>query len=329
MQIMKPMKYLSRLFPVLLLPLLLSCAGEGLDLKTWNAYRNPLILSNVPNPDVLQENGTWYLYSDGAADEEVISLMASTDLVDWGLLDPLFDEDTRPSFIPGGTVSGPSVIKAGGEYLLYYSLWKSDEECGIGVASAPTPTGPWVDHGALICASAPGPTGLTQPFAFEAEGALWLAFSASDGIYLLPLATSGREPAANTSPVRIIEGPLTTPVLFQEGGRWYLLATTGSTNAGASSTAVITICSASSLKGPYAEWKNLIDRSTKFAGAGSPSRLIRDSDGSDWILYNAIDLSNISSGRTLMLDRIHWDGTDVPWVRGNASSFYTDAPVIQ
>lgn len=323
----KDMKHLSRYPLLLLLTAALSCAEDGLDLKTWNAYRNPLVLSAVPNPDILKEGDTWYLYSDAAAEDEVISLMSSTDLVTWGRLDPLFDEDTKPSFIVDGTVSGPSVIKVGEQYLLYYSLRKTDEECGIGVASSATPTGPWIDHGALLLASVPDLTALCHPFVFESDGSLSLAFAAADGIYLLPLSPTGLSPAGE--PVRIVEGPVSTPVLFQESGRWYLLSTTGSESGDASSTAVITVCSAQTLTGPYGEWKKLIGRGTKFAGPGSPSRLVRDSEGNDWLLYNAFDLSDLSSGRTLMLDRLHWDGNDVPWVRGSASSFYTDAPHVQ
>ena len=321
------MNHLSRLIPVLLLPALVSCAGEGLDLKTWNAYRNPLVLSDVRHPDVIRDGDTWYLYSDGQTEEGAIQLLSSVNLVDWGTLDPLFDEDTKPGFIPDGVMSGPSILKAGASFLLYYSLRRTDEECGIGVASAPTPTGPWTDHGAVLTASAPDLTVLSHPFAFEDEGTLWLSFGAAGGVYLLRLDATGLE--ADGEPLLIAEGPLGTPVLYREGGVWYLFSTIGDEAGGASSTAVITVGSSRSLSGPYGDWQNLIGRSAKFAGAGSPARPVLDSEGNCWLLYNAYDLSNLSSGRTLMLDRIHWDGEKVPWVRGNASSFYTDAPLVQ
>ena len=324
---MKQMKYDSRLCPVLLLSVLISCAGEDLGLKTWNAYRNPVVLGEVRNPDVIKADDTWYLYADGGSEDGAIQVMSSTDLVNWGALDPLFDADTKPRFIPDAAVGCPSVLHTAGNYLLYYSLHKSDEECGLGVASATTPTGPWTDHGALLVASDISITKLSDPFAFEDDGALWLAFSASDGIYLQRLSDKGL--GTTGDPVRIAEGPVTDPVLFKNGGTWFLLSTTGVEDGGASSTAAITLSSASSLTGPYGEGKTLIGRSAKFAGAGSPGHLVRDNGGNDWLLYNAYDLSSLSSGRTLMLDRIQWDGNNTPWVRGNASSFYTDAPVTQ
>ena len=69
-----------------------------------------------------------------------------------------------------------------------------------------------------------------------------------------------------------------------------------------------------------------MDTSVKFAGPGNAS-LISLKDGSDWLIYNAYDLSAVSKGRTLMIDRIQWkDG----WasVRGGICSFSAEAPSI-
>ena len=59
---------MKRFFPILLLlPLALACAPEDLDLDAWTAYRNPLVLEDVSNPDVIKDGDGWYLYSDGTA----------------------------------------------------------------------------------------------------------------------------------------------------------------------------------------------------------------------------------------------------------------------
>ena len=319
-----PNKYLL----LLLLPAALSCVPEELDLSLWNAYRNPLVAGDIRNPDVLEDDGTWYLYSDGTT-AEVIQVRSSADLVQWGDLDPVFDEETKPSFISGGTVSGPSVIRFQDRVLLYYCLWKSATECGIGVASAPSPTGPWTDHGAVVTAASLGLTGLCDPFCLETDGALWLAFRSASGIHLLSLATTGLEPASGATPALVTDAALDTPVFFNRDGVWYFLASAGTRTAGASSTAVTTVGSAPALTGPYGEWKNLLTRSAKFAGPAAPARPVLDNEGNWWLLYNAYDLSNVSTGRTLMLDRLNWDGEDVPWVRGGIPSFYTNAPVVE
>ena len=317
---------MKRFFPIFLLfPLALACAPEDLDLDAWTAYRNPLVLEDVSNPDVIKDGDGWYLYSDGTA-AEVIQIRSSADLVQWGDLDPVFDEESKPSFIPGGAVSGPSVIRYGSQVLLYYTLWKSAALCGIGMASAPTPTGPWTDHGAVITAAGTGLTGLRDPYCLEADGGLWLAFRADGGVYLIPLSPDGGQ--ADGTPVLVTDAALDTPVFFKEKETWYFLASAGTRTAGAASTSVITVSQASALTGPYGEWKALISRSAKYAGPGSPARPVRDSEGNDWILYNAYDLSNTSAGRTLMLDRLYWEGTDVPWVRGGICAFYTNAPVV-
>jgi arabinan endo-1,5-alpha-L-arabinosidase len=319
------MNRFSPLLLLLLLTLALACVQEGLDLDTWNAYRNPLVLEDVSNPDVLRDGDGWYLFSDGTA-AEIIQVKSSADLVNWGELDPVFNPETKPSFISGGTVSSPSVLVSGDRVLLYYTLWKSASECGIGVASASSPAGPWTDHGAVVTAGSTGLTGLRDPFCFQADGGLTLALRADSGIYLVSLSSAGTEPVAE--PVQVTDAALDTPVFFKEKDTWYFLASAGTRTAGAASTSVITIGSASAPAGPYGEWKSLIARSAKFAGPGSPARPVTDSEGQWWLLYNAYDLSNVTSGRTLMLDRLWWDGEDVPWVRGGVCSFYTNAPVI-
>ena len=70
----------------------------------------------------------------------------------------------------------------------------------------------------------------------------------------------------------------------------------------------------------------LIKSSTKFAGPGHGS-VFDITPGNTWILYNAYDLSDVSKGRTLMLDRIEWlEGW--PSVRGSICSFCADAPAL-
>jgi arabinan endo-1,5-alpha-L-arabinosidase len=70
----------------------------------------------------------------------------------------------------------------------------------------------------------------------------------------------------------------------------------------------------------------LIKSSTKFTGPGHGC-VFDTPDGATWIIYNAFDLSDVSKGRTLMLDRVNWM-EDWPSVRGSIGSFSADAPAL-
>ena len=312
---------------VLILALLLaavSCGRNEVELQPWKAYRNPVVLDNLPGPDILREGDTWYLYAAGSL-VDVLQVKSSADLVKWESEDPAFTAETQPAFIPGGTMGAPSVAKVGSRYLMYYSLWFNAAQCGIGVAEAASPKGPWTDRGAVVTAASLALQGLSDPCFVSNGGNHYLAFCASTGLYLLRLDDSGLQPAAGAAPARIGEATLKAPAFLQKDGTWYLFVTVGNQLAGSSSNSTLSYCTAQALEGPYSAPSVLIGRAPKFAGPGSAASPLRDINGEDWLVYNAYYLSSVSAGRTVVMDRINWiDG--IPEVRGGVTSFIADAP---
>ena len=314
---------------VLILAFLLAAAACGrneVELQPWKAYRNPVVLDNVPGPDILREGDRWYLYAAGSL-VDVLQVKSSADLVKWDTEDPAFTAETMPSFIPGGTMGAPSVVKASGRYLMYYSLWLNASQCGIGVAEAASPKGPWTDRGAVFTAASLGLQGLSDPCAVSDDGALYLAFCASAGLYLLRLDGDGLQPADGQSPLRIGDATLKAPAFMRKDGTWYLFATVGNQLAGASSNSTLSYCTAEALTGPYGTPSVLVGRAPKFAGPGSAACPVQDADGTDWLVYNAYYLSSVSAGRTVVMDRLDWSSGS-PVVRGGVTSFIADAPLV-
>lgn len=328
---------------LILLPVALTtaCKGSaGIDPGVWNAYRNPVEQSDVQDPCVIEEEGVFYLFSSelssgSGADmvEEFIPTMTSKTLTWWSKGTSVFDDITKPKFIAGSKITCPDVAKVGGKYLLYYSL-TTNSASGIGVAEAEFASGPFTDRGALLTSASTGLQGVSSPDFFTDGTDNWLVFGEGKGIYLQKLSADGL--SVSGSPVEIAADGFNAPSILFKDGKYHLFVSSGSITGGASSTSRIRYGRADRASGPYLDKSSkdlldnggeiLIDTSVKFAGPGNAS-VLSLADGSHWLIYNAYDLSAVSKGRTLMMDRIQWsDGWAT--VRGGICSFSAEAPTL-
>ena len=307
---------------------------------TWYSYRNPVEQSDVQDPSVYEENGKYYLFSAAGVTEEaeegtlmsIIPIMESTDLTTWQRAVSVFDEDTRPTFIDAMPTS-PEIAYVGDRYVLYYSLSKEYANSGIGVATADLISGPYTDRGRLIKASSTV-NGVSSPSFIQDDDANYLVFGNFNGIFLVKLSSDGLSTAGN--PVQIASTVFDAPCIFKHDDKYYLFATVGTTDGGASCTCTQVVGRADRIEGPYYDkgldtmlsgaYELLIGSSSKFVGAGHGT-VFNVADGTTWMLYNAYDMSNINKGRTLMLDRIEWVG-GWPSVRGQIGSFCADSPLM-
>lgn len=306
---------------------------DTIDPGTWNSYRNPVEKTEVLDPAIYEEDGKFYMFSNGSGDS-VIPMMVSTDLTKWEMAINIFTDETMPAFIGGVVPQAPEVAKVGDLYLIYYSMYKSAEQSGIGVAVADLVTGPYFDKGKVIQGSDYGITGVMSPsFLMDGETP-YLAFGNFGGLYVVELSADGQRLAG--SPVKVASELFDAPCLRKVDDKYYLFASINSTSGGADSSCQQVVGRADNVYGPYFDknskpmtddgYEVLIKNSTKFTGAGHGT--VFDVAGkSTWILYNAYDLSDVSRGRNLMLDHIDWQN-GWPVVRGSIVSFCADAPAL-
>lgn len=117
----------------------------------WDEFR-------IWAPHVYQEGGVYYLYYTGVtqAFAQSIMLATSTDPADpgsWQRQGVVFQPD-HPGSVWGGfdawsDCRDPTVVRIDDVYYLYYT--GLDVDGGIvGLATAPAPTGPWSDWGAVL-----------------------------------------------------------------------------------------------------------------------------------------------------------------------------------
>jgi beta-xylosidase len=97
----------------------------------------------------------------------------STDMVDWTYAGDAFSAENRPSWAaPDAGIWAPDVRYIDGRYVMYYgvtdtTLYPGRNDGAIGVATAPSPTGPWTDSGRPVVGPRPGARGA------EADDFLW------------------------------------------------------------------------------------------------------------------------------------------------------------
>ena len=315
---------------------LASCdKGPKVELTTWESYRNPVVQEGREDPSVLYSGGKFYVYYNGAGDDDVVPLMESENLVGWEDLTPSFTAITAPSPLPNCSIRACHIIPFGNEFLMYYTATAGTSV--IGVATAEFPTGPWEDAGTVVSTVTAEASLLGEPSVFEDGGKLYMVVSTSKGIFLLALSADGKA-LADESPVKLTSEAFFSPAMYKHGGKWYLLATTGTVTGGASSTARIVYGRADNVSGPFVDRSGalmldgsaelLLEGGKKFAGPGSCSEPVGLEDGTTWLVYNAYDLADVSKGRTLMLDPLFWEDGWMK-VRGGISSFCSDCPAIK
>ena len=323
------------LFSAILVALVACNKGPRVELQSWESYRNPVVQEGREDPAVLYSGGKFYVFYNGAGDDDVVPIMESEDLVSWEALTPAFTALTAPAPFPNCSIRACSVIAHGDEFLMYYTA--SAGVSVVGVASAPFPTGPWTDIGTIVTSVTSDAVLTGDPSVFSADGALYLAVGTSKGIYLLTLSADGMS-LAGDSPVKLASEAFFAPAIVKHEGKWYLLATNGAVSGGEASKARIVYGRADNATGPFVNrldeamldgaFEVLVEGGTKFAGPGNCSAPVELPDGTTWLVYNAYDLADVTRGRTLMLDPLFWEDGWMK-VRGRTPSFCSDCPVIK
>lgn len=305
-----------------------------------STYRNPVINRSAPDPTVIRaDDGTYYLY----ATENVrnLPIFKSKDLVDWQLIGTAFTDETRPQMVPDGSIWAPDIQRIGDKYVLYYSKskWGGEWECGVGVATADSPEGPFTDHGKLFISNEIGVQNSIDPVYFEENGKKYLFWGSFRGIYGIELSDDGLsvKPGAEK---RQIAGTLTEGTnIFKHDGYYYLVGSAGSCCEGERSTYRVVVARSKDLFGPYVDkdgkpamengFSLMHERSEKVIGPGHNANFVTDDAGNYWMLYHGFDAAEPKAGRKVYLDRITWDAEGWPRTATGQPSEEARRPVIR
>ena len=206
-------------------------------------YVNNSSYASVHDPVILQENGTYYMYSTGIIGHGV-ELRTSTDMVSWNYVSSFatqHDDELKTSEVMAATGNGmtniwaPDVVKVGDEYWMFYSCSASGSRNScIALAKASNPQGPFTYDGIVIQTSnstASNMNAIDACIEYDQEGRMWMAYgSFFGGIRVVELnATTGYRKSQTdegtliaSRPYSIDNGSLEGPIIRYHDGYYYL-----------------------------------------------------------------------------------------------------------
>ncbi|GMA85920.1 hypothetical protein GCM10025868_11700 [Angustibacter aerolatus] len=220
----------------------------------------------------------------------------------------------------------------------------------IGVATAPTPAGPWTDSGAPVVAPRHGAGGsgdflwtFDPNVVTDADGTQWLMYgSYYGGIFVVRLSADGRSTVGTATRIAI-DNKFEGAYAVHRGGYWYLFASTANCCAGPTTGYSVQVGRSRSVQGPYVDrdgvpldtsraggTPTLVQNGNRWIGAGH-NAVVTDLGGQDWIAYHAIDRGDPYldgtdgiNERPMLLDRLDWvDG----WPQVRAGRGPSERPV--
>jgi arabinan endo-1,5-alpha-L-arabinosidase len=314
--------------------------SKSIPVTVSNDYQNPVTTQSLPDPTVIRAGDGWfYLYA--TEDTRNVPILRSRNLMIWEQVGTCFDDDGRPAWGDGGAgIWAPDINYINGQYVLFYSLsvWGGETTCGIGVATADSPAGPFTDQGKLFISSEIGVDNSIDPFYIEDEGKKYLIWGSFRGIYAIELQEDGLAVKQDAVKEQIAGTAFEAAYVHRRGNYYYLFASWGSCCDGASSTYKVVVGRSSSLLGPYVSkdgnrmlednaYENVIQGNDLFAGPGHNAEIVTDATGNDWLLYHAY-VKATPTGRQLMLDKINWSDDGWPSISDNAPSSQGEGPLF-
>ncbi len=308
------------------------------DSSRTNTYRNPVVHRSLPDPTVIKaDDGYFYLYA--TEDIRNIPIHCSRDLVNWEWVGTAFSDTSRPAFEPEGGLWAPDINYINGQYVLYYSMsvWGGEWTCGIGVATAGKPEGPFTDCGKLFRSDEIGVQNSIDPFYIEEEGRKYLFWGSFRGIYAIELSDDGLSIKTGAGKQQIAGTAYEGVYIHRRGGYYYMFASIGSCCEGLKSTYATVVGRSGNLFGPYLDKQGgsmmenrheiLIRKSAGFVGTGHNSEIMQDNARQEWIFYHGVSADNPDKGRLLLMDKILWEN-GWPTVKGESPSSESNKPLF-
>src|SRR4051812_7852237 len=241
------------------------------------SYVNPVsrtFADTFADPSVIRgKDGWWYSYGtsdplkEGEGTVHRIPIARSSDLVHWSHVGDAFSTASLPTWAaPNASIWAPDIRYVDGQYRMYYVVTETEvtaepNDNAIGMATAPTPTGPWTDSGAPVAGPRRGGGGEAGNFLWtfdpsavtDTDGSQWLFYgSYYGGIHVAPLSRDGR---MVTGPSRMvaIDNKFEGAYVVRHGGYWYLFASTANCCAGPTTGYSVQVGRSEDLRGPYVD----------------------------------------------------------------------------
>src|SRR5215218_2539302 len=358
---------LARLFGLgsLLLLCVLLTAGVG-GAQEGGTYTNPVsktFADTFADPSIIKaKDGYWYAYGtsdplrEGEGTSHTIPISRSKDLVNWNYVGDAFGASNRPSWAaPDAGIWAPDIRYMDGKYYMYYVVTQTtvtDEphDNAIGVATAPTPTGPWTDSGGPVVGPRRGDSGDAGDFKWtfdpalltDRDGTRYLYYgSYHGGIFVTRLDRQGTRAVGEPTMVAI-DNRYEGAYVVRRGRWYYLFASEANCCAGPTTGYSVFAGRSRSPRGPFVDRDGISLLASRVGGTivvtpngntwvgTGHNAVVTDLAGQDWLVYHAIDRRDPFldepfgiNQRPMLLDRLDWvDG----WPTVRAGRWASEGP---
>ena len=314
----------------------------------------------VADPDIYRDDETGYFYmyctntycemGDKGMQYDRGPIFRSENLVDWVWIGSVFADS--PNALDwhdaNAGVWAPSVIKVGDTYNYYYSLsLLGDSNPGIGVATAPTPYGPWTHYGKLLDQEMTGVINGIDPIPFYDGESLYMVWGSFFGIACTLLTDDGTELfygdqvkdhityliADNTEGKGMnTEINYEGAYLLRHNGKIYFFGSMGSFTSSTYATYHVRSGVADQFLEPFtnhdgillseAPYGDVVINPNEIVSGVGHNTVVQDFAGEYWLFYHGYDLNGeYPRERIAFMDKILWDEeTGMPYVENREAS---------
>jgi arabinan endo-1,5-alpha-L-arabinosidase len=313
-------------------------------------YTNPVYRRDFPDPGILRTEAGLYAYATQSQTPygmHNIQVAFSRDGIHWDACgDALPTKATWAA--KGQDYWAPHVIEKDGLYYMFYNAKTNMSGHGIGVATAISPEGPFIDSGQPLVRGRKFINIDAFVFHDTLENRWWLCWgSCHKPIKMRELDASLLCFAPRSRVIEILACDETVPFAALLEASWiqrrfdphlqktfYYLFASGSDAFGVDSYGIM-VARSECLTGPYetlTQAKDVPDSvivrsNDTFLNPGAHS-IFTDDSGQDWILYHAYCRDDVkfhykkirTFPRVLMLDQLHYDESGWPFVRTGSPS---------
>ena len=298
-------------------------------------YSNPVLPGDYPDPSIVRVGSDYWATATTSQWAPIFPILHSRDLVNWTQSGAVFD--TPPSW-SAGSYWAPEISHDGSRFFVYYTARKKDGPLCVAVATALKATGPYTDHGPLVCQDAGSIDG--APIRDE-NGRRHLVWKEDGNSRKQPTPIWAQRLSANGTALEgepkellrnradweahLIEGPY---LLKRDG--WFYMFYSADACCGRSCDYKLGVARAKQLLGPWERnpANPILGGNSRWQCPGHGS-VVETPDGRDFLLYHAYRTIGFQFiGRQGVLDAITWTADGWPTINnGEGPSEKAPAPL--
>ncbi|MCC9135354.1 family 43 glycosylhydrolase [Pontibacter silvestris] len=299
------------------------------------SYSNPVLAGDYADPSVIRVGDDYWATATSSEWAPLFPLLHSKNLVDWETVGHVFPEQL-PEWAEAHFWA-PEITYDNGRYYIYYTAKKKGGNLCVGVASANKPTGPYIDHGPLVCQELGSIDGYQIR---DEQGDLYLIWKEDGNSRGLPTPIWGQR--MNEERTALLgekfelfrndpgtwEGGLVEGAALVRRGDYYYAFYSGDACCGRECTYGIGVARAKTLTGPWEKYENnpIMQKNEEWKCPGHGT-LVTTPEGKDYFLYHAYSTdASVYAGRQGLLDEVKWRENGWPYFEGRSPDITSEAP---